>query len=245
MSIVPKTAAEAKHLVFLANRILANEGLFDAFGHVSVRNPENPNTFFQSPNCAPEFVVEENMLEIDLDGNVVSKSDKRPYGERFIHSSIYKVRPDVNAVYHGHFCEGIALSASGIEYKPVSHQGAIFYDPVPVFDDYDVSNGTLTRTFEEGARLARKLGNSRGLMMRNHGVVVVGEGVQQMVMGAIFFRDNCRIQMELHRMGVTNYFTVSREIGLVSIKNHITHEGVLERTWNYWLGRARKNMPDV
>lgn len=247
MGLHASTAAEARHLVFLANRILSNEGLFDAFGHVSIRNPENPNTFFQSPSCAPEFVVEEDMLEIDLDGKVVAVSGEngRPYGERFIHSSIYQARPDIDAIYHGHYRECVALSAGEIPFKPVTHQGALFVDPVPVFDAFDIVNGTLTSTFEEGARLARCLGPSRAVLMKNHGVVVVGEGVQQMVMAAIFFRDNCRVLMDMVKMGIDNAAPVPREIGLVSIDKHLRHEGVLARTWDYWLGRARKAMPDL
>ena len=97
-----RTAKEAVRQCVLANRILANENVVDAFGHVSVRNPENPGTFFQSRSVIPSMVTEADMLEIDLEGNVVTKTDARPYGERFIHSAILKARPEMNAVFHGH-----------------------------------------------------------------------------------------------------------------------------------------------
>ena len=196
VSVKPETAHDAKYLCFLANRIAANEGLLDAFGHVSVRNPENPNTFFQSRSCSPEFVTLEDILEIDLEGNVVTQTDARPYGERFIHSQILKQRQDVNAVYHGHPGEVVALCAGDLPYLPITHTGAIFYEEIPRYDAYDISNATLINTPKEAARLARTIGDRRACLMRNHGLVVVGEGVVEMIMGAVFFRDNCRVLMQ-------------------------------------------------
>ena len=243
--VIPKNAEEAKYLCFLANRILANEGLFDAFGHVSLRNPENPGTFFQSRSCSPEFVTEEDIIEIDLDGNVVTETDMRPYGERFIHSEILKQRPDVKAVYHGHPPEVVALTAAGIPYIPVTHTGAIFYEEVPVYDAYDITNATLVCTPPEAQRVARCFGQGRACLMKNHGLIVAGEGVVEMVMGAVFFRDNCNALIQAYTLGGGKISRMSREMGLVALEKHIRHRGVLERTWNYWLKRAKKAMPDL
>jgi HCOMODA/2-hydroxy-3-carboxy-muconic semialdehyde decarboxylase len=99
---LPRNAEEAIEQCVLGNRILANEDVVDGFGHVSVRNPENNATFFQSRSLSPEFVTKDDILEIDLDGNVVTKTEMRPYGERIIHAAILKARADVNAVFHGH-----------------------------------------------------------------------------------------------------------------------------------------------
>ena len=111
---VATTVEEAIEQVVLANRILANEGVLDAFGHVSVRNPKNPNTFFQSRSLSPELVTKEDVLEIDVDGTVLTKKDVRPYGERIIHAAIFRVRPDVNAVFHGHPHQVIPFTCCGV-----------------------------------------------------------------------------------------------------------------------------------
>src|SRR3972149_10823666 len=98
----PKTASEAIRDVVLANRILSHEGIFDYLGHVSVRNPENPKTFFISRALAPEQVTKNDILEVDLEGKVLTKTARQPYSERIIHGAIYKVRPEVNSVVHAH-----------------------------------------------------------------------------------------------------------------------------------------------
>src|SRR2546423_6132973 len=86
----------------IANRILAREEVVDAYGHVSIRNPDNPKHFFLSRSLSPELVEREDIVELALDGQPV-RGDKRPlYLERFIHAAIYEARPDVNAVVHAH-----------------------------------------------------------------------------------------------------------------------------------------------
>ena len=99
---VASTLEEALEQVVLANRILANEGVLDAFGHVSVRHPKNPNVFLQSRSLGPELVTKGDILEIDLEGKVLTRADMKPYGERIIHAAVFKARPEVNAVFHGH-----------------------------------------------------------------------------------------------------------------------------------------------
>lgn len=237
-AIKPTTAQEAKELCVLANRILANEGLFDAFGHVSVRNPENPGTFFQSSSVSPEFVAFDDILEIDLDGNVVTNTDKKPYGERVIHSAILKARPEINAVYHGHPFEVIPFSSTNIDIKPVIYPGSMFYEGVPLYDAYDVSCGMLVTSREEGARLARVLGDKRGLIMRDHGLVVVGESVPLMVNGAIFLRDNAKVQYQTLLLGQPKY--ISYEEGYEAFRK-VTNELTVNRTWDYWVQRVQKS----
>ena len=85
----------------VANRILSNEDVVDAYGHISVRHPDNPKRFFMSRSRAPELVERHDLIEFDQEGEPVS--DKRqPYLERFIHAAIFEARPDVMAVVHAH-----------------------------------------------------------------------------------------------------------------------------------------------
>ncbi|HHX74404.1 MAG TPA: class II aldolase/adducin family protein [Firmicutes bacterium] len=239
---LPKNASEAIEQCVLANRILANEGVLDGFGHVSVRNPENSKTFFQARSIAPEFVNKEDILEIDLEGNIVTNTNFRAYGERIIHASIYKYRTDVQAVFHGHPTEIIALSCLNIPIRSVAQYCGMFYEPLPFYDDYEPGCGMLIVTQKEGDRVARTLGNALGLVMRGHGCTVVGANVQQMVMNAIFLRDNAKIQYLALALGEPKY--LSEQEGRETTKAQYS-ENSLGRCWNYWVARAKKAMPDL
>ena len=84
----------------IANRILAREEIVDAYGHVSVRHPDNANRFLIARSLAPELVGAEDIVELDLEGQPVRDEDRSLYLERFIHAAIFAARPDVMAVVH-------------------------------------------------------------------------------------------------------------------------------------------------
>ena len=239
---LPRNVDEAIEQCVLANRILANEGVIDGFGHVSVRNPENRETFFQSRSLSPELVTKEDILEIDLDGNVITKTDMKPYGERVIHSAILKARSDINAVSHAHPHSVIPFSSTGVPIRPIAHFGSMFYEGVPLYDDYDVSSGMLIATLEEGERVARVLGQARAMLLRDHGCCVVGEHTAAMVMASIYLRDNAAIQLNAIRLGEPKY--LSYEEGRQAWKV-MCSALAMERAWTYWVGRAKKAMPDI
>ena len=226
----------------LANRILANEKVLDAFGHVSVRNPENKETFFQSCSLSPEQVTKDHILEIGLDGNVVSETDMKPYGERIIHAAILKARPDVNAVFHGHPHSVIPFSSVGIPIRPIAHFGGMFYEGIPLYDDYDVSSGMLIASPEEGERVARVLGTSRAMLLRGHGCCVVGDSIPTMVMAAIYLRDNAAIQYQAIQLGEPKY--LSYEEGRQAAKI-MASDLAVQRAWGFWVNRAEKAMPEL
>jgi ribulose-5-phosphate 4-epimerase/fuculose-1-phosphate aldolase len=188
------------------------------------------------------LVTKNDILEIDLEGKVVTKTDMRPYGERIIHAAILKVRPEVNAVFHGHPHSVIPFSCTGIPIRPIVHFACMFYEGIPLYDDYDVSSGMLISTPEEGERLARVMGKSKALLMRGHGCVVVGESIPAMVMAAIHLRDNATIQLWALQLGQPKY--LSHEEGREACK--VTESDIcLERAWTYWVGRAKKAVPDL
>ena len=133
----PKTASEAIRDVVLANRILSHEGIFDYLGHVSVRNPENPKTFFISRALAPEQVTKKDILEVDFDGKVLTPTKEAPYSERIIHGAIYAARPDVNCVIHAHPKELVIISVLDMPVRFIQHPSTIFHAGVPIFDEYN------------------------------------------------------------------------------------------------------------
>src|SRR5260370_31724095 len=86
----------------IANRILANEDIVDAYGHVSVRRPDDPTRFFLARSLAPEFITRDDIVEFTLDGKPAREEKRALYLERFIHGGIFEARPDVVAVGRAH-----------------------------------------------------------------------------------------------------------------------------------------------
>jgi HCOMODA/2-hydroxy-3-carboxy-muconic semialdehyde decarboxylase len=190
-SVADKLAA-LKYEIALANRILANEGVMDAFGHVSARHPGNPKRYFMSRSRAPELVETSDIMEFDLDSNLVRKSNIPQYSERVIHGEIYKARPDVMAVCHHHAPSFMPMLITGIDYVPVYHLGAIggayppFWDQKKEFGDTNLLVGKP----EEGASLAKRLGKHSLVLMNRHGATVVGVSVRELTFRCVYTARN-------------------------------------------------------
>ena len=121
----------------VANRILARESVVDAYGHVSVRHPDNPHRFFMATSMAPELVEPEHIVELNLDCTPV-RDDGRPlYHERFIHGGIFEARPDVQAVVHAHSEDVLPFTIAPVALRPVIHSGSFIGPSVPVWDIAD------------------------------------------------------------------------------------------------------------
>jgi ribulose-5-phosphate 4-epimerase/fuculose-1-phosphate aldolase len=238
------TEQEAVEQVVKANRILSNEGIFDYLGHVSVRNPANHDSFFISRALAPDQVTKADILEVALDGKVLTKGSLAPYSERMIHAAIYKARPDVNSVVHAHPTAACIMANSGVRFRPVIHQAAIFFEGVPVYDGYDFTSsgatGFLVTTQAEGDRLARVLGQKRALLMVAHGCVVVGESVPSAVHAAVTLRDNILVQLGSEQAGKPKYMTEAQSKLMIPVL-----AGSRERAWNYYVNRVKKADPDM
>ena len=241
---VPKTAKEAIRQVVMANRILGNEGILDALGHVSLRNPENANTFFQARSISPFEATQYDILEIDLDGKVMTKTTMRPYGERIIHGAILKARPEMNAVFHGHFAAVIPFSVTNTPIRPVTHVGSFLYQGVPIYDDYEPGGGMLIRTRQEGERIARHLGQHRVHLLRGHGCNIVAENLPRLVASAIYLRDNAIIQWQI-LLSAKEAKYLSPEEAKAAMEIAIFGTSPIERMWSYWVARVKKNMPDM
>lgn len=234
-TIIDKTRIETA----IGNRILANEGVLDAFGHVSMRHPANPNRYFLSRSRAPELVEPGDIIEYDLDSNPVKPTSERPYAERVIHGEIYKVRPDVMSIVHHHAPAVMPFCISGTELMPVMHLGAVIGQKVPMWDQYDEFGDTnlLVVKPEEGASLARALGQGPLVLMKGHGATVVGSSVQELVFRAIYSCRNAEYQFMAKMLGNVmplrpGEVTKSAEIYAMPTANF--------RAWEYWLARLEK-----
>ena len=178
-----------------ANRILANEGVVDGYGHVSVRNPANANRYFLARAGAPALVTAADIVEYDLDSAPVSGSGAG-YQERFIHGEIYKARPDVTAVVHCHCLDVIPFAAANVPLRPMYHMGYFIGEGVPVFDIRAAAGITdmLVGTPSLGQALARVLGRRSAALMRGHGAVVVADSLHVVVAKAYYLNVNARLQ---------------------------------------------------
>jgi len=113
---------------------LGNEGVLEGFGHISVRHGTNPERFFMARRMARALVTPEDMVEVDLNGEVHDAQGRRTYVERFIHSAIYKARPDVMSVIHSHSPAVIPFGVTGARLRPICHMSGFLGATTPVFD---------------------------------------------------------------------------------------------------------------
>jgi ribulose-5-phosphate 4-epimerase/fuculose-1-phosphate aldolase len=172
-----------------ANHILANEKVLDGFGHVSVRDPRNPNRYLMSRSIAPASVTANDIMEFDLDSKPIDAKGRGAYKERFIHGEIYKVRPDVNAIIHSHSPTIVPFSVTKYPLEPILHNAAFLGAGPPVFDPRDTAGPTnlLVETPALGQAIAQTLGKANIVLMRGHGDTVVGPNVRLAFLG-----DLCR-----------------------------------------------------
>jgi len=181
-----------------AYRILAEHGVIDAYGHVSVRSERDPNRYFLAGHIAPENVTEENIIEYDLDSNPLDARGRESVRERFIHGEVYKTRPEVTSVVHNHSHAVIPFSVTGVPMRPIFHMAAFVGLGVPVFEIRDVEQGTnlLVLNNKLGAALAGVLGGHPAALMRGHGAVVTGENIARAVGRSIYLDISAQMQMQ-------------------------------------------------
>jgi HCOMODA/2-hydroxy-3-carboxy-muconic semialdehyde decarboxylase len=181
-----------------ANRILAEHGVIDAYGHVSVRSAGDPKRYLLARSIAPELVIHGDILEYDLDSNPIDPRGRESVRERFIHGEIYKVRPDVNAVVHNHSPSVVPFSVTEIAMRPLFHMAAFVGEGVPNFEIRDAEKGTdlLVKTPYLGQALAKCLGRSQAALMRGHGSVTVGQTLPRAVGRSIYLELSARMQLQ-------------------------------------------------
>ena len=181
-----------------ANRILAEYAVIDAYGHVSIRSPDDPKRFFLARAIAPETVQREDILEYDLDAQPLDARGRDSVNERFIHGEIYRARPDVIAVVHNHSPSVVPFSVTGVKMRALFHMASFIGDGLPNFEIRKAKKGSdlLVRTPQLGAALAKSLGKSPAALMRGHGSVVTGENLQRAVGRSIYLEMSARMQMQ-------------------------------------------------
>ena len=182
----------------IAYRILAEHGIIDAYGHVSVRSRTNPERFWMARSIPPELVTEGDMMEFGMNSEPIDAQGRSPVNERFIHGEVYKARPEVMAVVHNHSPSVIPFSCTGAALRPIFHMSAFIGQGVPNWEIREAKEGTdmLVRDTYLGAALAKTLGGHPAALMRGHGAIVVGESLQVAVGRSVYLEQNARMQYQ-------------------------------------------------
>ena len=219
-----------------ANRILAGEGVLDAFGHVSIRHPGNPTEYIISRSLSPELVTVPDLQRLTLEGTRLGGDARSSYAEIAIHVGVYEARSDVMAVCHNHSPSVIPFGVTGFPLRPIYHMASTMGLDVPVWDIAEEFGDTdmLVRTIAQGRSLARTLGPRRVALMRGHGNVVAGRSLPEVVFAAVYMERNAELQMRAAALGTVHYLSAGE---VERAGKMLLSPLVMERVWTYWRTR--------
>jgi ribulose-5-phosphate 4-epimerase/fuculose-1-phosphate aldolase len=222
----------------IANHILFDQGVVDAFGHISVRHDKRPDRFLLARNMAPGQVTTDDIVEFTLDGKPVKAAGRRVYLERFIHGEILRRRPDVMSVVHSHSHSIVPLSvAKGVLLRPLFHMAGFIGPAAPVFEIRDVGGDNTDLLISNnalGRALAELFDCSDIALMRGHGSTVAGGSIRQAVYRAVYTELNARYQLEASRLGEVTFLTEAESAACAR-----NVEAQVQRPWDLWVEQAR------
>jgi ribulose-5-phosphate 4-epimerase/fuculose-1-phosphate aldolase len=231
--VVSDAASKAVHELVEANHILFGQMVLDAFGHVSARSPTRDDRFLLSRNLAPARVTDRDIVAYDLDGCATIEGAPSPYLERFLHGSIYRARPDVGAVVHSHAPAVIPFGmADSPVLRPVMHMASFLGDGAARFEIRDVAgpaSDLLVVDSRLGDALAGALGESSVVLMRGHGITVVGEDLRTAVFRAVYTVVNAQVQAKALALGQPTYLTDGEARAATA-----SNVGQMTRAWDFW-----------
>jgi len=224
----------------IANRILAKEEVVDAYGHVSIRHPDNPNRFLIARSVAPDLVGIEDIVELGLDGQPVRDEKRTLYLERFIHAAIFAARPDIMAVVHAHAEDTLPFGiADATKLRPVIHSGSFIGAEVPVWDIADNFGETnlLVTNIEQGRDLANCLGGNNVALMRGHGFAAAGRSLIEVVRMSVYLPRNARALIRAKQLGGGIKYLSQGEIDARN-RGYSPYSTETWRAWEYWANKA-------
>jgi ribulose-5-phosphate 4-epimerase/fuculose-1-phosphate aldolase len=229
----PATPAALREELAVANHILFHQGVVDGFGHVSLRHPTRPDCFLLARSMAPALVTADDIICFALDAEPLDAAGRPVYLERFIHSEIFRARPEVMSVVHSHSPSVVPFGVvQNARLCPICHMSGFLAPVVPVFEIRDTAgpaSDMLIRDHRLGAALARSLGPHAAVLMRGHGATVVGTSLRQAVFRAVYTEVNAKLQAEAMRLGPVTFLT-DAEAAAASR----TNDGQIDRAWNLW-----------
>jgi ribulose-5-phosphate 4-epimerase/fuculose-1-phosphate aldolase len=219
-----------------ASRILAHHEVLDGYGHVSARSDQRPDRFVMSRAVAPALVTAADLMEWDADSEALPGDKRKGFIERYIHGEIYRVRPEVMAVVHSHSPSSIPFGATRTKLRPIYHMGSFLWSGAPVFDIRKTrqENDLLIRDRTLGKALASTLGTCTCVLMRGHGMTVVGASIPEAVFRAIYTEMNARLQLQAGQLEGPIEFLSDEE----GRRSTAANAGTLERPWELWKKEA-------
>jgi HCOMODA/2-hydroxy-3-carboxy-muconic semialdehyde decarboxylase len=217
--------------VVAGSRVLAQQGVLDAYGHVSARSDKRPDRFIMSRSRAPALVTAADIMEHDADSEVVG-DERKGFLERYIHGEIYRARPEVMAVVHSHSPSVVPFGITKSKLRPVYHMASFLWSGTPVFDirKEKEDNDLLIRDRPLGKALAQSLGKCTCVLMRGHGMTVVGDCVAEAVFRSIYTEMNARLQWQAGQLEGPMEFLSDQE----GKRSTVTNRSTLERPWELW-----------
>jgi HCOMODA/2-hydroxy-3-carboxy-muconic semialdehyde decarboxylase len=221
----------------IANRILADQHVLDAFGHISIRHPDHPDRYFMSRSRGPNLVVRDDLIEFTLDSRPVRDETRRMYAERQIHGRIYAARPDVGSVCHNHAPATIPFGAAHLPLRPIFHMGSVIGNEIPLWDIHDEFGDTnlLVTTIPQGDSLAKKLAGNRVVLMRGHGSAVAAATLRGAVFTSVYLQKNAELVLQTLPLGDIRYLTP----GEVDAAGTMLSEALSQdRAWESWSARV-------
>ncbi len=222
------TPEQLREQVALACRIIASEGYTDlTLGHVSARNPGDRTVWIKRKGPALGEVTPEDVIALDIeDAGALRRHEY--HLESVMHTEIYRVRPEVGCVIHGHPIFGTALGASDAELLMLTHDAVLFADGLGIYDD----GPALITEPQHGRMVAEALGMRRAALLRNHGVVIAGNDVPWAVLTAVTLERAIRFQATVGSLGNPRPISNQAARDLLPQKYQ---EGFLAEYWAAWV----------
>ena len=235
LTVAPPVRPTIEDLV-TANKILANEKVLEAYGSISVRDERNSNRFFLARQVSVSMLSPADIVEYDLDGTPLSSDPFAAHAERFLHSEIYKARPDVMAIAHWRAADIIPFTASSVCLRPISQTAAFLDEGVPVFEIGKTDGGTgfTVRSRPIAQLLVETLGNKTAALLRGQGAVVVAPSLHGAVARAYYMNMNARLQMQAIQLGGEVNYIHAGEPRTVTPDE-------FEPAWEFWKQRLPVN----
>jgi ribulose-5-phosphate 4-epimerase/fuculose-1-phosphate aldolase len=222
----------------IANRILAHHGVFDEYGQVSVRHPDDRGRFLLARDCAAAFVEPGDILEFTLDGAPVSDGNRPLCAERFLHAAIYAARPEVNSVLCAGSDDVLPFSVTQTPLCAVLGTVGDMGTQVPVWDIAEkFGDGTdlAVSSMERARDLAQRLGGHRVVLRRGVGFVTTGRTLNDAVKTSVYIPKNARSLAQSLEFGTIR--PISQ--GEVNQRLAIDPESnAMRRGWEYWARAA-------
>lgn len=196
---VEEARLHAKQRLAAGFRIFSRFGLDEGVaGHITVRDPEHPTTFWTNPFGVHFSQIKvSNLIRVDEEGQVVDGDAICNAAAFAIHSRIHKARPDVMAAAHSHGVYGRAWSTLGRPLQPITQDSCAFWNDHAVYDDF----GGVVVELDEGDRIARALGNNKAAILQNHGLLTVGASVDEAVWWYVAMERCCQVQLMAEAAG--------------------------------------------